>query len=248
MSTSRELILARIRQAVRNAPPADAASIPRDYRRSLPDADPGQLVALFAERLRDYRATVHITDPAGVSAVIADALDARGVRRLVVPDGLPQEWVHAASAAGPAAGADTAAGPETEEGGDPDAPRGGAPRELLRDDPPLPPERLDTADGVITGCAIGIAETGTIVLDAGPGQGRRALTLVPDYHLCLVRAGPIVGIVPEAVARLDPARPLTWISGPSATSDIELNRVEGVHGPRTLEVVIVTDATPERRQ
>ncbi|HYB48165.1 MAG TPA: LUD domain-containing protein [Streptosporangiaceae bacterium] len=109
------------------------------------------------------------------------------------------------------------------------------------DEPPLDVAALDSLDGVVTTCAVAIAETGTIVLDTGPGQGSRAFTLVPDYHVAVVRTGQIVAAVPDAVAALDPARPLTWISGPSATSDIELIRVEGVHGPRTLDIVIVAD-------
>ena len=103
---------------------------------------------------------------------------------------------------------------------------------------------LDATDGVITGCAVAIAETGTLILDGSVDQGRRVITLIPDYHLCVVLPDQIVADVPQALRRLTPSRPLTMISGPSATSDIELNRVEGVHGPRTLEVIIVGPSTP----
>jgi L-lactate dehydrogenase complex protein LldG len=113
----------------------------------------------------------------------------------------------------------------------------------LTDTPPLDNDALDGADGVVTTCALAIAQTGTIVLDGGPGMGRRALTLLPDYHLCVVRSDQLVGSVPEALAKLDPTRPLTFISGPSATVDIEMVRVKGVHGPRTLDVILV--AAPE---
>ncbi|HEY6397995.1 MAG TPA: LUD domain-containing protein [Solirubrobacteraceae bacterium] len=111
--------------------------------------------------------------------------------------------------------------------------------QAVTDSPPLTPEELDATDGVVTTCAIAIADTGTIVLDGSAGMGRRALTLVPDYHLCVVRVEQLVGSIPEGVARLDPTRPLTFISGPSATVDIEMVRVRGVHGPRTLDVIVV---------
>jgi L-lactate dehydrogenase complex protein LldG len=110
--------------------------------------------------------------------------------------------------------------------------------EALRDSPALDAHTLDQADGVITTCAIAIAQSGTIVLDGGPGMGRRILSLVPDYYLCVVHAEQVVGSLPEAISKLDPTRPLTFISGPSATVDIEMVRVRGVHGPRRLEVIV----------
>jgi L-lactate dehydrogenase complex protein LldG len=130
--------------------------------------------------------------------------------RLVLPAGLPAGWIPA-----------------------------GAGLEPLTDEPPLTAARLDAADAVLTGCALAIAETGTLVLDAGPGQGRRVLTLVPDHHICVVTPDRIVASLPDAIPRLRPERPLTWIAGPSATSDIELDRVEGVHGPRRLDVLLL---------
>jgi L-lactate dehydrogenase complex protein LldG len=209
MSDARSEILARIAAALVDDP-AEVV-IPRDYDRSLPPAL--SLVRLFAERVADYRATVHHAGAAELPRVIAQVLASRGIGRLVVPSGLPVGWL--------AATRDL---------------------ELVRDDPPLSVSALDAVDGVITDCAIAIADTGTIVLDAGPGQGRRALSLLPDRLVCIVDVARIVGSVPQALERLDPRRPITWISGPSATSDIELQRVEGVHGPRVLDVVIVAGA------
>ncbi|WP_433262031.1 LutC/YkgG family protein [Micromonospora vinacea] len=110
--------------------------------------------------------------------------------------------------------------------------------EALTDDD-LPTDEIATADGVVTAAAVAVAETGTVILDAAADQGRRVITLLPDVHICVLRVDQVVAGVPDALARLDPRRPLTWISGPSATSDIELDRVEGVHGPRNLHVVIV---------
>ena len=208
--SAREEILSRIRTATADgaAPPAVA----RDYRTADRPRDlAGQeLLELLVDRLVDYRALVRRSSTSLVAASVAAALTERGARRIAVPEGI------------------LPAGLDRLEPG----------IELVGDDPPLTAAQLDGLDGVLTGCAVAIAETGTIVLDGGPGQGRRILSLVPDYHLVVVTAAQVVAGVPEALARLDPARPQTWISGPSATSDIELDRVEGVHGPRTLEVIV----------
>ena len=212
MSSAREEILARVRAATVPDSDVDAsyAALPRAYRRAHHDPSAVDIVGLFAERAADYRAVVERVLPSELPGAVAGVL--AGVSRFVVPDGLPAEWL--AELPGPVAD------------------------RIVRDDPPLSARELDPIFGVVTGCAVAIAETGTIVLDHGPGQGRRALTLVPDFHLVVVRADQVAADIADAIARLDPARPHTLISGPSATSDIELIRVEGVHGPRNLHVLV----------
>ena len=216
MADARETILWRIRRATRDVPeeerPADVG-VERGYREK-DEASREEIVERFAERVAEYEATVRRVKTDELPGAIEEALTRHGVKRLVVPPYLPEGWI-----------------PEGVE--------------TLRDAArtQLTKEELDGSDGVLSGCAMGIAQTGTIVLDSGRAQGRRALTLLPDYHLCVVREDQIVGLVPEAFAELedtvkDEGRAITFISGPSATSDIELNRVEGVHGPRTLEVLI----------
>lgn len=210
MSAAREEVLGRVRDALGDAR-GSAVEVPREYR-AADGASREEVVERFAERVADYRANVLRAAAGELAAVLAGACRERGAARLGVPAGLPGEWR-----------------PEGVE---------------LVPDEGLSPHDLDALDGALTGCAVAIAETGTVVLDGGAGQGRRALTLVPDYHLCVVSEEQIVGLVPEAVGRLEAAaregRPLTFVSGPSATSDIELSRVEGVHGPRKLDVVIVS--------
>ena len=165
---------------------------------------------LFVERVDDYRADVRVIGAADLAGTIGSVLASHGATGVVVPADLDPSWLTTVTC------------------------------EVLRDDPPVDARRLDEISAVVTASAVSIALTGTIVLDAGAGQGRRVISLIPDLHLCVVRADQVVGTVPEAMPRLDATRPLTWISGPSATSDIELDRVEGVHGPRTLVVLLVT--------
>ncbi|GAA2554374.1 MULTISPECIES: LutC/YkgG family protein [Streptomyces] len=209
---SRERILGRVRRALADAP-ADETPIVRDYLREHGERTVARTVELLAENLADYRAIVHRTDEDGLAGLIAALLEKRGSASVLVPPGLDEGWLAATGVTRVADGADST------------------------------PDELDRVDSVVTACAVAIAETGTIVLDGSPDQGRRRITLVPDHHVCVVRVpDQVVSSVPQGLERLDPARPLTWISGPSATSDIELDRVEGVHGPRTLEVVLVGGA------
>lgn len=217
MTGSRDEILRRIRSALDGTPRGQAPGevpITRDYLDVHADRTPYESAELLAAHLADYRAQVHRTDAAGLAGTIARLLAEHGTRSAIAPPGVPAGWLaQVRGVAWVSAGREVTA------------------------------RELDAVDSVVTGCALAIAETGTIVLDGGADQGRRRITLVPDHHVCVVRApDQVVDSVPQALPRLDPTRPLTWISGPSATSDIELDRVEGVHGPRALDVVIVAES------
>jgi L-lactate dehydrogenase complex protein LldG len=193
-------------------PPSAEQAVARKYRRAGTLGDE-ERIELFCQRVIEYRSEAQRIGEADVAAAISSICDARGVRTLVVPHGSPQAWRSA----------------DVE----------------FVEDRALSAVELDGVDGTLTGCSAAIAETGTIVLTARPHEGRRALTLVPDLHICVVRESQIVELLPEALARVTADRleqqPITLISGPSATSDIELSRVEGVHGPRTLVVLVVKE-------
>jgi L-lactate dehydrogenase complex protein LldG len=199
--------------AAAGTPAAGPTEVPGYRQAGALSAD--ERVDLFCERVDEYRAEVRRAADAELPAEIARLCAARSVTRLVVADGIPSGWRRA--------------GVE------------------LVDDHGLSARELDLVDGALTGCTVAIAETGTIVLAAGPTEGRRALSLVPDLHICVVYEQQIMELLPEALARLADdgleRRPLTFISGPSATSDIELSRVEGVHGPRDLVVLVVKESS-----
>ena len=214
---AREEVLRRIRAAIAETPVNEPAiqaeweALPRNYKRTS-SLEPEAILDLLEDRLRDYDANVVRAQKGEVATAIATLLGERGVTRLVVPSGL-------AEALGEA------------------LPKG---FEFVTDDG-LTVAALDGFAGVVTSSTVAIAETGTIVLQNVPGQGRRAPTLVPDYHLCVVRAGDVVETVPEAMARLAATASLatTFVSGPSATADIEMTRIKGVHGPRFLDVILI---------
>lgn len=210
--SGREEILGRIRSALDDGP--EAPPIPREYR-ATSVLDQEALIELLVDRLIDYKAQVTVVEevdlPTRIAALLVDA------RHYVVPEGIEAAWL---------VGLDSQNG---EEGR----------RRLDSAAAPMTIAELDGTDAVLTGSGVAVAETGTIILDGSPNQGRRAITLVPDHHICVVKTADIVGILPEALHRIDGTKPLTMISGPSATSDIELERVEGVHGPRRLDVIII---------
>jgi L-lactate dehydrogenase complex protein LldG len=214
MSDARSQILDRIRAATGGA--AAPPEPTRDYRHH-DERTHAERVELFCERVGDYQADVKRIHRDQLRAAIRNALKRHHAKRVAIPASFPQAWL--------------------------------SPSVEFIPDHGLTARELDALDAVVTGCSVAIAETGTIVTTGGQYEGRRLLTLVPDLHICVVSESQIVGLVPEALAQVQllvsrQRRPLTFISGPSATSDIELERVEGVHGPRKLVVLVVGEENP----
>jgi L-lactate dehydrogenase complex protein LldG len=235
-TSARDEVLRRIRAAIGGTPSSDPAAIaaewaalPRSYKRTA-SLEREAILEMLEDRLRDYDATVVRAQPGQVAAGIARILTERGKRKLVVPAGL----IEALGEALPASYVPPIATNPAMDG---------APERSFEFgiDDNLTSAELDAFEGVLTASTLAIAETGTIVLQNVPGQGRRAPTLIPDYHLCIVLAADVVETVPEAMARLAATASLatTFISGPSATADIEMTRIKGVHGPRFLDVILV---------
>jgi L-lactate dehydrogenase complex protein LldG len=211
MSTARQEILNRIRNAIgrRDIDPQ------QDYEALCRDYVQASTLGLnasldlFVDRLHDYGADVYRCAEGRIADAVRDAMTKRGKSELLIPPELPPAWLPVGYRFVP--------------------------------DKQLEYREIDASQGVLTGCAAAIALTGTIVLRHSAGEGRRALTLIPDYHLCVVFANQVVETVPQGVREMEPFStvPLTTISGPSATSDIEMTRIKGVHGPRTLDVILV---------
>jgi L-lactate dehydrogenase complex protein LldG len=211
LNSAREDILGRIRSRRGNGygeRVLDYTNVPREYKQSG-TTDYEQTLGLFEDRLQDYGCSVFRCALDEIAQCAGSILTERGKRQLVIPVGLPEEWL----------------------------PPG---FEFVRE-VGLTNHRIDCADGVMTACAAAIAMTGTIILGHSGAEGSRALTLIPDYHLCVVFDWQVVELVPEGIARMNVLRSgrLTTISGPSATSDIEMTRIKGVHGPRTMDIILV---------
>jgi len=218
MSEAKQHILKRIRSQLAGStvPKIGYTKIPRTYRRKS-EKSREALVNLFIERVDEYKATVKRADEPNIRQVIAESCQQGNAKNIVIPQGLPELWL-------------------------PEKINAQVDSKVNR----LTKKEIDELDAAITSCAVAVAQTGTIGLNANEGQGRRILTLVPDLHICVVKESQIVELLPEAITQLqedveEGQRPITLISGPSATSDIELSRVEGVHGPRKLTVIVLND-------
>ncbi len=219
MSSSRDKILQRIDQALGNRTDSTDDVVERRYHQ-ISELTAQEKVNLFQERVDEYKAATERVSEGELPGKLKKLCEEAGIKKLVLPPGIDENWLS-------------------------ELPKS---MTFLHDEPqPLSKTQLNESDAVLTNCFLGVAQTGTIILNAGPGQGRRVLTLLPDIHICVIRQDQIVGILPEAIRKLDQTvsesgAPVTFISGPSATSDIELDRVEGVHGPRKLHVFIISES------